>query len=87
MADETEFVKPDEMSPDDWAVFDRTGLPPRREESNAEVVEALRAAGWPVGPAPDPIEEAEAERERLEGMSPEDHLADIQEGRWQPAKR
>jgi hypothetical protein len=87
MPDETEFLRPNEMQPEDWEHLDRTGLPPRRTESATGMKDALAASDWLH--AVDPLTEAkaEAERERLEAMSPDDHLNDIQEKRWKPLKR
>jgi hypothetical protein len=74
---ENEYLTPEEMSPHDWAVYDRTGTPPRRGE--VPTAEELEQAGW----LPDRERQREREAElaahhaEVEAMTIDEHLAQL----------
>ena len=77
MSEHSGYLAPEEMTPDDWQVYDRTGLPPRR--GDRPMGDELEHAGWRADSA------ARREREEryakhiaeLEAMSTNDRLKDI----------
>ena len=74
---ENDYLTPEEMSPHDWTVYDRTGIPPRRGEVPTD--EQLEQAGW----LPDQGRQREREaalaahHAEVEAMTIEQHLAEI----------
>ena len=74
---ENEYLTPEEMSPADWAVYDRTGIRPAA--ASVPTDEQLEQAGW----LPDRERQREREAElaahhaEVEAMTIDEHLAQI----------